>query len=189
MAHMTKPCIFLLLLLAAAAPALADLGAPKLSAPLANPRLFDPERFLTTVGMRYAASPQLTLEPELGVGYRTREREIAGGIEEASHRVHAQAGGRLSLANTVYLSAAAKLPVYSIEKTGSMGGQDLGTRQGYDIVRSFRSPLNWTGELGVRLTSWTDLTLFYDQSAVPGYLPGGAQQEERIGTRIIWRFK
>ena len=189
MAPMTKLCALILFLLGAAPLAAADLGAPNLSAPLATARLFDPERFLTTAGVKYQASRQLTLEPELGVGYRAMEREIAGGIEEDTHRVHAQAGGRLSLAQKAYLSAAAKLPVYTFERTGRFTGQDVGSRQGYDFARPFRNPLAWTGEVGLHLSSRSDLTLFYDQSSVSSWLSGGFQQEERIGTRIIWRFK
>ena len=185
---MIKLCVILLLFFAAVPLAAADLGTPDLSAPLAVSRLFDPERFLTTGGMRYAPSRRLTLEPELGVGYRSLEREIAGGVDEA-HHVHAQAGGRLSLADTVYLSAAAKLPVYTFQRAGSLSGQDIGTRQGSDLGRGLRNPLNWTGEIGVRISAGTDLTLFYDQSQIPGWLSGASQQEERIGTRLIWRFK
>ena len=187
---MSKFCILTLILLCTAAPlGAADLGAPDLSAPLALPRLFDPDLFLTTAGVKYSASRQLTLEPELGVGHRAVQRDLGGGVEESSHRVHAQAGGRLSLAETVYLSAAAKLPVYTFEKAGSFSGQDVGSRQGYDLARSLKNPLAWTGEVGVHLSSWADLTLYYDQSSVPGWLTAGPQQEELIGTRLIWRFK
>ena len=125
----------------------------------------------------------------MGLGYSSMERDIPGGSEEATHRVHAQAGGRLSLAQKVYLSAAAKLPVYTFEKVGSFTGQDVATRQGYDIARTFRNPLTWTGEVGVHLSSRADLTVYYDQGSVSGLLSGGVQQEDLVGTRIIWRFK
>jgi hypothetical protein len=78
----------MLLLFAAAGVGAADLGAPKLSAPLAASRLFDPERFLTTGGVKYEASQELTLEPELGFGYRAMERDQPGGVID-SHTVHA----------------------------------------------------------------------------------------------------
>jgi hypothetical protein len=180
----------LMILLLCAPPLFAaGLGTPSLSPPLATTRFFDPDRLLTTGGLKYSAASDLTLEPELGLGYRAIEREIPGGIEESTHRVHAQAGWRLSLADTLYLSAAAKLPVLSFESAGRYSGQEVGTRQAYDFARTFRSVPNWTGELGVHLSSWTDLTLYYDQSSVSHWLSGGAQQEERIGTRIILRFK
>ena len=182
--------ILQLLLLLSARPLLAaGLGTPNLSAPLATARFFDPDRFLTTGGVKYSAAGDLTLEPELGVGYRASERDLPGGAAESIHRVHAQAGWRLSLADTLYLSAAAKLPVYSYQSLGSYGGQNLGSRQGYDLVHSFRGLPSWTGEVGLHLTQRTDLTLYYDQALAPGGIPGMNQQEERVGTRIIWRFK
>jgi hypothetical protein len=177
-------CLFL-----SATPLFASgLGTPSLSAPLATARFFDPDRFLTTGGMKYPAADDLTLEPEWGLGYHAMERQLPGGGEESIHRVHAQAGWRLS-SETLYLSAAAKLPVYTYESSGSYSGQDLGSRQGYDLIHPFKNALTWTGELGVHLSGRTDLTLYYDQNLISGYLPGVAQQEERIGTRIIWRFK
>jgi hypothetical protein len=190
MAAMTKlSAIFLILALSATPLFAAGLGTPNLSAPLATARFFDPDRFLTTGGVRYSAASDLTLEPELGVGYRALERDLPGMAEELIHRVHAQAGWRLSLADTLYVSAAAKLPVYSYQRSGSYGGQNLGSRQGYDLVHSFRGAPTWTGEMGVHLTSRADLTLYYDQGLAPGGVPGFVQQEERVGTRIIWRFK
>jgi hypothetical protein len=187
---MTRTAATLLIFMLCAAPALAaSLGTPNLSAPIATDRLFDPDRFLTTGGVKYGTASDLSLEPELGVSHRSLERDLPGGAEASIHQVHAQAGWRLSLADTLYLSAAAKLPVYSFQSSGSYGGQDLGSRQGYDLVRSFRAAPNWTGEVGLHLTSRADLTLYYDQGQTPGGLPGLNQQEERVGTRIIWRFK
>ena len=186
---MTKSLAALTILLLCASPLrAAGLGTPNLSAPLATTRFFDPDRYLTTGGMKYSAASELTLEPELGVGYRALERDLPGGAAESIHRVHAQAGWRLSLADTLYLSAAAKLPVYSYQSSGSYGGQDLGSRQGYDLVHSFRAVPNWTGEVGMHLNGRADLTLYYDQGLAPGALPGVGQLEDRVGTRIIWRF-
>jgi len=165
------------------------LGTPTLSAPVSLSRFFDPERLLTTGGVKYAASEELTLEPELGFGYRALERDLPGVGEQAIHKVHAQAGWRVSLADALYLSAAAKLPVYSYQKAGSFYGQSLGSRQEYDLVRSLKSAPNWTGEVGLHLAAGTDLTLYFDQGAVPGGVTGLVHQEDRVGTRIIWRFK
>jgi len=187
---MMKPCLTLLVLFFSAAPLFAaGLGTPKLSEPLATARFFDPDRLLTTGGVKYSAAGALALEPELGIGYRTLERDLPGGGEEAIHKVHAQAGWRLSLADTLYLSAAAKLPVYSYQMAGSYGGQPLGSRQEYDLVRSLRGAPAWTGEVGLHLTSSAEFTLYYDQGLVPGGVAGISQQEDRVGTRIIWRFK
>jgi hypothetical protein len=172
-------------------PRATGLGTPTLSEPIHTARFFDPDRLLTTGGVKYQAADQLSLEPELGLGYRATDRDFLGGIATSSHYVHAQAGWRLSLADTLYVSAAAKLPVLTIESAGRYNGQDLGTREGYDFTHPLRNNLNWTGEMGIHLTSWTDLTLYYDQSPVSTWLtgPGGRQLEERVGTRIILRFK
>lgn len=179
----------LLFLMAAQVTFAAGLTAPTLSPPLATVRLFDPDRLLTTGGVRYSAASALSIEPELGLGYRETERDFSGGIEESIHHVHAQAGWRFSLYDTLYLSAAAKMPLLTIESAGRYTGQDLGTRHGYDFTRTFRSTPAWTGEFGLHLSSWSDFTLYYDQSPVTGWLAGGPQQEERIGTRMIFRFK
>ncbi|WP_215907863.1 hypothetical protein [Geomesophilobacter sediminis] len=167
----------------------ADLGVPKLSPPLSQSRFFDADRFLTTGGVRYSAGGDLTLEPELGVGYRALERDLPGAVAESIHNVHAQAGWRISLPETLYLSAAAKLPVFSYESTGHSIGQDITSRQSYDFSRSLRGGLSWSGEMGIHLSPRADLTLYYDQSPTGGTLPRMYQLEERIGTRIIWRFK
>jgi hypothetical protein len=169
-------------------PRATGLGTPTLSESISTTRFFDPDRLLTTGGVKYWAADELSLEPELGVGYRATDRDLLGGIA-TSHRVHAQAGWRLSLADTFYLSAAAKVPVLTIESAGRYSGQDLGTREAYDFTRPFRNSLNWTGEMGIHLSSWTDLTLYYDQSPVSSWNVGGPQMEERVGTRIILRFK
>lgn len=178
----------MLLILSATPLCAATLGTPTLSPPLATPRFFDPDRFLTSGGLKYHTTTSLTVEPEVGVGYRESEREFAGGIEESIHRVHAQAGWRVALSDTMYLSAAAKLPLLTVEKAGLSTGQDIGSRQNYDFTRSFRKSPSWTGEVGLHVTSWSDLMLYYDQSPVSGWLSGGPHQEERIGTRIIFKF-
>jgi hypothetical protein len=180
---------FMILVLSATPLLAAGLGTPTLSQPIATTRFFDPDRFLTTGGLRYAAAEDLKLEPEWGVGYRTMERDLAGAMEESTHRVHAQAGWRLSLADTLYLSAAAKLPVVTFESTGRYTGQELGTRHDYDFARPFKNSLTWTGEVGMHLSTRTDFTLYYDQSPTSDWFTGGPRQEERIGTRLIWRFK
>lgn len=169
---------------------------PKLSEPLATARFFDTDNFLTTVGVKYFASQDLTLEPELGIGYHARDLELHGGMEQSSHRLHAQAGCRLSLADTLYLSAAAKLPMLTVESVASYAGDELGTRPDseahrsrYEFTNLTPNQLTWRGELGVHLSRQTDLSLYYDQSNISGWSTGGLHQEERIGTRFIIRFK
>lgn len=188
-----------------AAPLLAaGLGTPQLSTPMAMPELremrlgtgfFDADRLLTNAGVTYSAAESLTLEPEFGIGYQGREWELRGGMEQSTHRLHAQAGWRLSLADTLYLSAAAKLPMLTIESVGLQVGEEMGVRpasephQSYDFSNPSRDPLAWRGELGMHLSPQADLTLYYDQTPLSGWSTGSLHQEERIGTRFILRFK
>lgn len=171
------------------------LDTPTLSEPLATATFFDNTRFLTNAGLTYSATPLLSLEPELGVGYQAREQEFHGGFEQSTHRLHAQAGWRVSLAESFYLSAAAKLPVMTVEKKGVADGEDLGirpdfgTRTGYGFIAPSRTSVQWTGEVGIRLLPRADLMLYYDQNPLDGWSFTNQHQEERIGTRFIIRFQ
>jgi hypothetical protein len=171
----------------------ADLGTPRLSESLSTRKFFDPDRLLITGGVKYKGLEDLTIEPQLGLGYTAREREIRGGLDEAIHKVHAQAGGKIDLAKTLYLSAAAKIPVYTYGLTDSQTGfgapQGALSRHEYDFTRLSPSTLSWTGEMGIHLGLGADLTIYYDQNLFNSYQPGLTQPEERFGTRIIFRFK
>ncbi|WP_246043795.1 hypothetical protein [Geomonas edaphica] len=143
--------------------------------------------------MSFTAAPELTLEPELGIGYRGAGQELHGGIEQSTHRLHARAGWRLSLSKALYFSAAAKFPMLTVETRGLTAGEELGIRpeSGYHNVYEFnpnRAP-RWTGELGLHLTPRTDLMLYYDQEPITGWSYSGQHQEDRLGTRFIFRFK
>ncbi len=168
----------------------ADLGTPRLSDNLAAQRLFDSDRLLTTGGVKFEASPHFTLEPEVGVGHEKREQELTG-YEEMVHKVHARAGGKLSLSDVLYLSAAAKLPVYTygLADQGVGGERPLASRQEYDLLRRPGERLGWSSEAGVRLGGGTELNLFYDQTPFQGGSLSGQTTEERFGTRLIIRFK
>jgi hypothetical protein len=173
----------------------AGLETPSLSDDLATQKYFDPARFLSTGGLKYEAAPSFTLEPQVGVGYEKLEMEIGSGFGEVFHKVHAQAGGRLDLPGMLYLSAAAKLPVYTYEMTGRhIGGDDsfqntIG-RYNYDLFSHSGKSLSWTGEVGIRLGLGTDLNIFYDQTQLDSFQGGNRfdRMEERFGTRIIFRF-
>lgn len=203
LSHMRARCLVSLLLCLVAAPAGAEgLGTPSLSSPVKIAPLkganipasfFETDRFLTSAGMSFAAAPELTLEPELGIGYRGAGQELHGGIEQSTHRLHAQAGWRLSLSKALYFSAAAKFSMLTVETRGLTAGEELGLRpeSGYHNVYEFnpsRAP-RWTGELGLHLTPRTDLMLYYDQEPVTGWSYSGQHQEDRLGTRFIFRFK
>ena len=171
------------------------LETPTLSEPLATANFFDNTRFLTNAGMTYSASPVLSLEPQLGIGYRGTGQELHGGVEQSTHRLNAQAGWRVSLAESFYLSAAAKLQVMTVEKKGVADGEelgvrpDVGTRTGYDFIAPSRTSVGWTGEVGIRLLPRADLMLYYDQNPLDGWSFTDQHQEERMGTRFIIRFE
>ena len=173
----------------------AGLETPRLSDALTTQKYFDPDRFLSTGGLKYEAGPSLTLEPQVGVGYEKLEMEIGGGFGEVFHKVHAQAGGKLDLPGMLYFSAAAKLPVYTYETTerrlgGDISFQSPAARYDYDLFRGPLRNLSWTGEVGIRLDSMTNLNIFYDQTQF-GSFQGGSRfdrMEEKFGTRIIFHF-
>jgi hypothetical protein len=173
----------------------ADLGTPRLSDSIATPKYFDPDRFLTSGGLKYEAVPSFTLEPQLGVGYEKLEMETGSGSGEVFHKLHAEAGGRLNLPGMLYLSAAAKIPVYTYEMSGRRSAGDdsfqyTSGRQSYDLFSRSRESLSWTGEVGIHLGIGTDLNIFYDQTPFSDPLGGSrsGQMEEKFGTRLIFHF-
>jgi hypothetical protein len=191
-------CLSALLALVFLAPfaCAADLGTPRLSDTLATEKYFDPDRFLTSGGLKYEASPSFTLEPQLGVGYEKLEMETGGGSGEVFHKLHAEAGGRLNLPGMLYFSAAAKIPVYTYEMTGRRSAGDesfqyTAGRQNYDLFSRSGESLSWTGEVGIHLGLGTDLNIFYDQTPFSGSLGGSrpGQMEEKFGTRLIFHFR
>ena len=174
----------------------ADLGTPRLSDSIATQKYFDPDRFLSTVGLKYEAAPSFTLEPQLGVGYEKLEMETGSGSGEVLHKLHAQAGGRLNLPGKLYFSAEAKIPVYTYEMTGRRSGGDNSLqytigRHSYDLFSRSGESLSWTGEVGIHLGLGTDLNIFYDQTPFNGSLGGSrsGQMEEKFGTRFIFHFR
>jgi len=173
----------------------ADLGTPRLSDSIATQKYFDPDRFLTSGGLKYEAAPSFTLEPQLGVGYEKLEMETGSGSGEVFHKLHAEAGGRLNLPGMLYFSAAAKIPVYTYEMTGRRSAGDdsfqyKSGRQSYDLFSRSGESLSWTGEVGIHLGLGTDLNIFYDQTPFSGPLGGNraGQVEEKFGTRLIFHF-
>jgi hypothetical protein len=173
----------------------AGLETPRLSDDMAAQKYFDPDRFLSTGGLKYEAGHSFTLEPQVGVGYEKLKMEIGSGYEEVFHKVHAQAGGRLDLPGMLHFSAAAKLPVYTYEMTGLRSGvdnsfQNTVGRYNYDLFSNSTKSLSWTGEVGIRLGLGTDLNIFYDQTRFDSFQGGNRfdRMEEKFGTRIIFRF-
>ena len=191
-----RPLIACLVMLATATATAADLGTPRLTDGLAPQKYFDPDRYLTGGGVKYTSAKDVTLEPQVGFGYGSWEREAGSGFDEVIRKVHAQAGGRVDLSGKVYVSAAAKMPVYTYQLTERRLGGDLSyqapvTRHDYDLFRRPGGNLTWTGEMGIRLGGGADLNVFYDLTPFTNYQGGNSfgQTEERFGTRIIFRFR
>jgi hypothetical protein len=185
-------CILVFFLLAHSAWGV-ELGTPRLSESRLGTDFFTPERLRTTAGMKYR-SGALTMEPLVGLGYGARQFE-ASGFGTMLHKLHAEAGGKLSLPHSLYLSAAAKLPVYSYESSESLAPAAppavTYSRQEYDLLRVPGKNLSWTGEVGVHLGLGTDLTIFFDQNPLtaPMGVSGAERTEERLGTRFIIHFR
>ncbi|KAF0216929.1 MAG: hypothetical protein FD174_3484 [Geobacteraceae bacterium] len=173
----------------------ADLGTPSLTDDISARKYFDPDRLLTTGGVQYKSGRDVTIEPQFGFGHAAWEREAKSGYDEVIHKVHAQAGGKIDLFQRFYLSAAAKVPVYTYEFAshriaGTTLSQSGSSRHGYDFLHLPGGNLSWTGEMGVRLGKKVDLNLYYDQSILDVYQGGSglSRPEDRFGTRIIFRF-
>lgn len=183
----------MMILLSAAVQALAS--GPEASTGGSAPRLFDSKRLLTSTGTQ-GDSETLSLTPQFGVGYSTRERESRPGIDESVYAINAQAGCRLDMFNLVYLSAAAKLPVYTYDVTDRRlasisSRQERTAHQQYDLLQSPGDNLAWTGEMGLKLNPQLDFNFYYDQTKYCA-MPSGTntdQNEEKIGTRLIFHFK
>ena len=175
----------------------ADLGTPPLRGEMPAASLFDDKRFLTTGGVAVGADRTFTLTPQFGIGYLSRGREARPGIAESLYAINAQAGGRLDLLESLYFSATTKLPVYSYDvqdrRLASIySSQERTSRHQYDLFRSPRESLSWTGEVGLKLGSQVDFNLFYDQSRLNNSAPSRVtpgQSDERFGTRFIIHFK
>ncbi len=132
MLRVFAPIVAILICSVAAAGAV-DLGAPYLDDNLAARSLYDPDRFLTTSGTTIGSTRTLGLTPQVGLGYFTLGREVKTGFEESLHQVHARAGGRVDLFDFFYLSATAKLPVYtylSVRPAPDSGERSLMVRGG-----------------------------------------------------------
>lgn len=179
--------------MSAAAVSAADLGAPTLSPPLAGRDYLDTGQLLKA-GMRLEGDPDVIIEPHLGLGHAKREWGVRTGFDNVTHSIHARAGGEIQLFRLVSLSASAKLPVYSVESsdpliagTASPSGS---RRYGYEILRPV-DKVSWVGEMGLRLGDRLDLSVFYDRNRFDLF-PGAGEnfrQEDRFGTRLIFRFR
>jgi len=158
-------------------------------------RKLEPDKLLTSGGIRVKSGGDVTLEPEFGVSHVAHHREVGSGYDDITHKVHAQAGGKVNLTDKFYLGFATKLPIYNYEATegrtpGGAATPSTPGKHDYEIMRLSPENLTWTGELGVHLRQRIDLNLYYDQNILKGPLqPGIKSEEEVFGTRFIMRFK
>jgi len=158
-------------------------------------QVFEPDVVLTTAGLGLKSGGSVLFSPQFGVGHVTQQRELGRGYEDVLHRLHARAGGTLHLSDSIYLSAATKIPLYNYEFTDlrTTGGATFLSGSGkhdYELFRLPAATLTWSGEMGVKLGRRVDFNLFYDQNLLKEqWMSGATQQEEVIGTRFIIRFK
>ena len=155
-------------------------------------RFFDPSRLLTTGGLLYQPSLSFSLEPMIGLDYRQRLEEMGGGVALSTHKLHAEAGGTMRFLERFSLSTAAKIPVTTFSRSGSLSGHP-GQDKDWRVFSDLKQPgsnLGWRSEVGIKLAPQLDLNLFYDQTLF-GRTPvkGVEQPEESFGTRFIIRFK
>jgi hypothetical protein len=155
----------------------------------------EPDKLLTTGGVKVQSGDDITVEPEFGVSHTVHERTLGSGLEDKTHKVHAQAGANIKLSDRFFLGFATKLPVYNYGATEkqSIDGTTTSSSPGrheYEILHLSPNNLTWTGEMGLRLGQFIDLNLYYDQNIIKEPLqPGVKSEEEVIGTKFIFRFK
>ena len=139
---------------------------PPLPAEVEAERFFDPSRLLTTGGILYQPSLTFSLEPRIGLDYRKRLEEMGGGVALSTHKLHAEAGGTLRLFERFSLSTAAKIPVTTFSRSGSLSGHP-GQDKDWQVSSDLRQPgsnVGWRSEVGIKLAPQLDLNLFYDQT-------------------------
>ena len=182
----------MLMLLTGAAPLASDFDTPVLVPELVVRDRLNSGNVLKT-GIRITPMSDFVFEPEVGLSHAMWERELKNGYDEITHKIHARAGGRVDLFGLLSLSAAAKLPVYTVASSdrwlaGSYS-QPGEFRHGYDILDG-PDKLSWTGEMGVHLGP-ADLNIFYDKSHLDDLAGSGgfSRFDETFGTRLIFRFK
>jgi hypothetical protein len=183
----------LLLLLVSQQPARGDepVGTTVIEKTTAE-KILNREQYVSSGGLAYHVADTVMIEPLLGVGHDVRHRDISLYAEESAHSITAQAGGRISILEGMYVSAAIKYPLYSFQSAGTAptGTASASSgRGGADILNPTGSYLTWTGEVGTDLGKSVRSYLYYDKVTTP--LMGGTtgRSEDRIGIRFQFNFK
>ena len=149
-------------------------------------------QFISSGGLAYHAADTVTLEPLIGLGHEVQHRNISLYGGESAHSITAQAGGRISILEGMYLSAAVKYPLYSYQSAGIAPAGTVSASSGrssIDIFNPTGGNLTWTGEVGTSFGKGLRSYFYYDKVTTP--LMGGAtgHSEDRIGIRFQINFK
>ena len=150
------------------------------------------QQYISSGGLAYHAADTVTIEPLLGVSHEVRLRNISLFGGESARSITAQAGGRISILEGIYVSAAVKYPLYSFQSAGTAPAGTASASSGrgtVDILNPTSSNLTWTGEVGTALGKGLRSYLYYDKVTTPlmGVTPG--RSEDRIGVRFQFDFK
>ena len=192
MARIIGGCCMLLLLVSQR-PARGDEPVgPTLLEKTTAEEILNRQQYLSTVGLTYHAADTVTVEPLLGVGHEVRHRNITLTAEESAHSITAQAGGRISILEGMYVSAAVKYPLYSFQNSGTVPAGTSSTSSGrgtMDILNPTSSNLTWTGEVGTALGKGFRSYLYYDKITTPLMGVTSGRSEDRIGVRFQFNFK
>ncbi len=148
--------------------------------------------YLSSGGISFHASDEVILEPLLGLGHDMQHRDLSFFAKESAHSITAQAGGRVSILEGMYLSAALKYPLYSFQKSSIVpsGSAAAATeRGGVEILNPSGSNLTWSGEVGTDFGKGFRSFFYYDKVTTP--LTGGVagRTEDRLGIRFQLNFK
>ena len=150
------------------------------------------QQYLATGGLAYHASEDVMLEPLLGLGHDMRHRDISLFATESAHSITAQAGGRISILEGMYVSAAVKYPLYSFQRSSTVPSGAAAAPSGrgsLEILNPSSSNLTWTGEVGTALGKGIRSFLYYDKITTPLSGGTGGRTEDRIGIRFQINFK
>ena len=148
--------------------------------------VFTRQQYVSTGGLTYHAADTVTVEPLFGVEHEVRHRNISLYGGESARSITAQAGGRISILEGMYVSAAVKYPLYYSQISGTA---QAGAASASSLLTPTGSNLTWTGEVGTALGKGFRSYFYYDKVTTPlmGVTPG--RSEVRIGVRFQFDFK
>lgn len=184
-------CLFLALVSVRSAEG-GESGLPTLLEKSSADEVLSRPHYLASGGLTFHATDEVMIEPLLGVGHDMQHRDLSLFATESAHSITAQAGGRISILEGMYVSAAVKYPLYSFQNSTSVpSGATTASpaRGGLEILNPNSSNLTWTGEVGTAIGKDFRSFFYYDKITTP--LMGGVtgRSEDRIGVRFQLNFK